>query len=278
MDWDPDFLARSPMFEPLRACAPSWPAGHWPDAGALRELLERRTPPIRVSGGTPLRVVPQLRGAKRPELSYEERIFLHGELQVRPDDWHDLLNLLVWLAFPRAKAALNARHYAAIRERAATGASNRGSVEDALTLFDEGGVIVGVASRELAELLHGFEWKELLWRRRREVTASMRFWLFGHALYEKALRPFAGITGRGICFDIDENFLRQPPDAQLAELDRRLAEHIGAPDLLITTRNLAIVPILGVPGWCADNEVESYYDNIDYFRPHPNRRVPSSAK
>ena len=265
------------MFEPLRACAPNWPAGRWPDAAGLQELLARRTPPIRVSGGTPLRIVQQLRGAKRPELSYEERIFLHGELQVRPDDWHDLLNLLVWLAFPRAKAALNARHYAASRERAATGASNRGSIEDALTLFDEGGVIVGAASPELVELLRGFEWKELFWRRRREVMEYMRFWLFGHALYEKALRPFSGITGRGICFDIDEDFLRMPLTAQLADLDRRLAEHIGAPDRLKATRNLAIVPILGVPGWCAGNDVESYYDNIDYFRPRPNRHAPSSA-
>jgi len=25
--------------------------------------------------------------------------------------------------------------------------------------------------------------------------------------------------------------------------------------------------VLGVPGWCADNESESYYDDLDYFRP-----------
>lgn len=272
MEWDPDFLARSPMFEPLRACAPHWPDGRWPDAAVLQELLDRRRPPIRVSSGAPLCIVPQLRRAGRPELSYEARIFLRGELQVRPNDWHDLLNLMVWLAFPRAKAALNARHHAAYLKRAPTGATNRGPVEDALTLFDEGGVLVAATSPDLIGLLHAFKWKELFWRRRREVVESMRFLLFGHALYEKALRPFAGITGRGIFFDIDESFLRMSPAAQLAELDGRLADHIAASDRLTAPKDLLIVPILGVPGWCAENEIESYYDDSQHFRPRPKSR------
>jgi hypothetical protein len=33
-----------------------------------------------------------------------------------------------------------------------------------------------------------------------------------------------------------------------------------------------VLPILGVPGWCADNEREAFYDNADYFR--PGRRSP----
>jgi len=277
MDWDPDFLARSPMLAPLRICAPEWPAGRWPDPGELQALLERRDPPICVSSGAPLRIVPQLPGVKRPDVSYEERVYRHGELQIRPENWHDLLNFLVWFAFPRAKAALNARHYAAYRRRVSAGAGNRGPIEDALTLFDEGGVIIAAVSDELLAHLHAYEWKALFWNRRREVVESMRFWLFGHALYEKALRPFVGITGRGICFGIGENFLRAPLADQLSELDGRLADHIGAPDRLTATRDLAVVPILGVPGWCAENEAESYYDNAGYFRPHPRRRSPFIA-
>ena len=272
MKWDPDFLARSPMFEPLRVCAPEWPFGKWPDPAELQALLEERSPPVRVSGGALLCVVPQLPGVKRPALSYEERIYLKGELPVRPHNWHDLFNFLVWLSFPRAKAALNARHYAAIRGRAPTGLPNRGPVADALTLFDEGGVIVGSTSHSLVELLHEFEWKNLFWLRRREVVESMQFRLFGHALYEKALRPFTGITGRGVFIELDENVLRMPPAAQLAELDERLARHIDTPDRMKSSKDLLIVPILGVPGWCTENEVESYYDNIDYFRPRPKTR------
>jgi len=272
MKWDPGFLACSPMLEPLRLHAPESFPERWPELPMLQLLLEQRDPPVRVATGLPLRAVPPPRRGRRFELSYEERIYSRGELEIRPDSWHDLLNFLVWLNFPQAKAALNARHRAAYLERAPTGVPNRGPVEDALTLFDEGGVLVAAASSDLIELLRAFEWKELFWRRRSEVVRSMRFWLFGHALYEKALSPFAGITGRGIYCDIDEDFLRMPPAAQLAELDGRLAEHIGASDRLTSPKDLLIVPILGVPGWCAANEVESYYDNTEYFRPRPEQR------
>jgi hypothetical protein len=272
MEWDPEFLARSPMLEPLRLHAPESFPERWPELPVLQQLLERRDPPVRVASGLPLRAVPQSRRGRRAELPYEERIYSRGELQVRGGNWHDLLNLLVWLTFPQAKAALNARHWAASRQRASAGTANRGPVEDALTLFDEGGVIVAATSAELPQRLRAFEWKELFWRRRREVVASMRFWLFGHALYEKALHPFAGITGRGISFDTDAGFLNAPPAVQLDELDRRVAAHIGNPERLTATRDLLHVPVLGVPGWCAANEVESYYDNTKYFRPCPEHR------
>ncbi|MDH3289020.1 MAG: DUF3025 domain-containing protein [Betaproteobacteria bacterium] len=272
MQWDPDFLAHSPLFEPLRTRAPDSFNAQWPGLPALQSLLDRQDPPVRVAGGALLRVVPQVSKAGRSEVRYEERIYRRGELQVRANDWHDLFNLLVWLTFPRAKAALNARHHAAFESRASTGVTDRGPVEDALTLFDEGGVIVAATSRELLDQLRTFAWKELFWRNREAVVANMRFFLFGHALYEKALRPFAGITGRGLCFDIDPGFLRAPPAVQLAEMDARVADHIGATDRLTATRDLAPVPILGVPGWCAENTVESYYDDTNYFRPRPKSR------
>jgi len=272
MEWDPHFLARSPMFEPLRVHAPGSFPDQWPRLPVLQSLLDQRDPPVRVAIGAPLRLVPQVSKAGRSELRYEERIYCHGELQVRNANWHDLFNVLVWLTFPRAKTALNARHHAAFERRTRTDAPNRGPVEDALTLFDEGGVIVASTSRELLDLLGAFAWKDLFWRRREAVASHMRFFLFGHALYEKALRPFAGITGRGLCFDVGGDFLRAPPADRLAELDDRVAAHIGAPERLTGTRDLAPVPILGVPGWCADNEVETYYDDTDYFRPRPSSR------
>lgn len=270
MEWDPNFLARSPMFAPLRAHVPALLPAQWPGLPALQDLLDRRDPPVRVASGTLLRLVPQAgKPGRRPELRYEERVYYRGELQIRANNWHDLLNVLVWITFPRAKAALNARHIAAFERRASTDSPNRGPVEDALTLFDEGGVIVAASSQELPDLLRAFAWKQLFWRRREAVSVHMRFFLFGHALYEKALRPFTGITGRGLCFDVDEAFLRAAPAEQLAQMDARVAAHIAAPDRMTATRDLAPVPILGVPGWCAENEVESYYDNRDYFRARP---------
>jgi hypothetical protein len=194
---------------------------------------------------------------------------LRGEVQMRERNWHDLFNALVWLTFPRAKAALNRRHYEALCVQRAAGRANRGPSQDALTLFDEGGVIVATTAPVLAELLRGHEWKTLFWRRRAELAGAMAFYLFGHALYEKALQPFAGVTGRGVIFAVDETFFVRDPGGRMEELDARLAELAGDPQGFRATRELAAVPILGVPGWCADNAQEVYYDNTDYFRPPP---------
>jgi hypothetical protein len=95
----------------------------------------------------------------------------------------------------------------------------------------------------------------------------MCFYLFGHALYEKALRPFLGITGRGILLETEPALLAQPPREQLAVLDSQVAATISKSGNLTAPRELAVVPVLGVPGWCPENEQESYYDNTDYFRP-----------
>ena len=46
-----------------------------------------------------------------------------------------------------------------------------------------------------------------------------------------------------------------------------IAEHLCDPARVGNDRDLAVVPILGIPGWCADNESEDYYDDTDYFRP-----------
>ncbi len=266
MDFDPDFIARSPIFEALRIHGGAALDKALPGPDDFQRLLDARDPPVRLSSGLPFRIVPQ---APRPavfEDKYEARTYLRGELQVRAGDWHDCFNLLVWLAFPRSKAALNARHFAALQEQHAAGAANRGPAQDALTLFDESGVVVASSDDELLGLLREWRWKELFWTHRARLRACMQFTLFGHALYEKALRPFVGITGRGILLRVDLEVLSAPPPERLAELDARLAAHLAAPDHLRATRELAVVPILGVPGWSADNERESYYDNTDYFR------------
>jgi len=134
------------------------------------------------------------------------------------------------------------------------------------TLFDEGGVIVAAADDELLELLRGSHWKDLFWRRREAVRLRMRFLVVGHALHEKALAPFTGITARGILMRVQPSLLAAEPARLVDALDARAASWIGNPATLSATRDLAPVPVLGVPGWCADNEREDYYDNEDYFR------------
>jgi hypothetical protein len=266
-EWDPDFLARSPMFEPLRALGGLLAGPDWPARPALQKLLERGGDPVITRSGLPLRLVPA-GGRKRSfEERYEARLHLKGEMVFRDRNWHDLLNVLAWLTFPRAKAALNARHFEALEAQRTAGRANRGPAQDALTLFDEGGVIVVSCDDELLGLLRGWRWKELFWSNRTRLRERLRFYMFGHALYEKALRPFVGITGRGILLKTEPALLAQPPGEQLAVLDSRVAATISESGNLTAPRELAVVPVLGVPGWCPENEQESYYDNTDYFRP-----------
>jgi len=266
-EWDPDFLARSPMFEPLRAPGGELARPDWPVRSVLQNLLERDGNPVMTRSGRPLRLVPAGGRMRSFEERYEARIHLSGEMIFRERNWHDLLNVLVWLAFPRAKAALNARHYAALQAQYSAGAANRGPVQDALTLFDEGGVIVASCDDELLGLLREWRWKELFWSNRTRLQGEMSFFLFGHALYEKALRPFLGVTGRGILLKTEPGLLAQPPGEQLAVLDSRVAAYISESGNLAAPRELAVVPVLGVPGWCRDNEREGFYDNAEYFRP-----------
>jgi hypothetical protein len=118
----------------------------------------------------------------------------------------------------------------------------------------------------LLELVQAFQWKELFWRERLQVRRQMRFFLFGHALYEKALAPFSGITGRAVLLEVGEGFVASPIGAQIEELDRMVARQLLDPRRLQSTRDLAPLPILGVPGWCVENDNASYYDDATYFR------------
>ena len=279
------------MFDPLRAHAAVF-GPDWPALETLQRLLDGGGALVRNADGLPLRLVPPARRTGAPEDSYEARVFLRGELEVRERNWHDLMNVLVWRIFPAAKAALNARHFAEQRRQ---GPGNRGPAQDALTLFDEGGIVIVSGDDGLLDLLRAFRWKELFWRRRDEVRSCMRFFVFGHALYEKALVPFTGITARAILLrgrirmndtapDVGEYDGTCPPislpvltarecepdtrpPGLLPGLDGRVASRIENPETFSRTRDLAPVPVLGVPGWCAENEREEYYDNPDYFRP-----------
>ena len=282
--WNRDALLANPAFEFLRPVIALCPSGRLPGAGELSELARARG--VASGGGAALRFVPC--GSPVPrvfEQQYEVRIYRDGEVATRPDHLHDLFNALAWLSFPRTKALLNRKHYEDImarhskvrlgvagtdpelREAGRGEFGSRGTARDVLTLFDESGVIVACSEPELEGLLKGFEWKTLFWTRRAEVRRAMRFLLFGHGIHEKALRPFKGLTAKALVLGVSREFPGMPLDMQLAEADGRAAEHFAQPSALDSTRTLAPLPILGVPGWEAANEWESFYDDASVFRP-----------
>jgi hypothetical protein len=260
--WNTDWLNRSEMFAPLRAPAAKLPAIGWPDTALLNAIADDCGRIVNGRGQL-LRFVPQAAAPKGFEEGFEARAWLRGEVQVRPFDWHDLFNALVWMSFPTAKAAINARHFESM---AAGESGTRPPQRDALTLFDEDGVVVLSDDPSLLALVREFRWRELFWQRRAEVREHMRFFLFGHALYHKALDPFIGMTGKGLLAEVPGSFFSLPLREQVAQADRRLALMLWD-EAPARGRDLAPVPVLGVPGWWAGNEDAAFYDNQDYFRP-----------
>ncbi len=266
-EWNKTALLGMLSFAPLHAIISRLEGGDFPTLQDCNTLLAALRPGITVQSGQPLRFVPQEYGKLPFEAQYEPRCYLKGEVPTRANNWHDLLNALVWFTFPKAKAAINERHYQALTAELDTGkTSQRGVVRDTSTLLDESGVIVACANPELSSLLRNFQWKELFWQRRELVQSSMGFYVFGHGLYEKALHPYIGMTGQGLILPVEQAFFLLPRAQQMAHLDALLADYLSAAEHCRSTRELMPVPLLGVPGWAAENEEETYYDDTGYFR------------
>ncbi len=264
-EWCREALLRTSLFLPLHSVIADLAPDAFPGLCDCNALLSAQRPAVAVQSGRPLRFVPQECGKLPFDLQYEPRCFLKGEVPTRANNWHDLFNALVWIVFPQAKAAINARHFRELTAGSSTH-GRRGAVRDTSTLLDESGVIVACADADMAALLCNFQWKELFWQRRAQVLSGMGFYLFGHGLYEKALNPYIGLTGQGLLLSVEQVFFAWPQARQLAHLDRLLADYLNAAEHCLSTRELTPVPLLGVPGWAEDNENAIYYDNTGYFR------------
>jgi hypothetical protein len=264
--WDRDGLLASPWFRSLAPVIAELPGAVFPEVDRLSALAVARG--VVSGGGVPLRFVPHDSRADSSATAYERRIHQQGLVPTRPGNLHDLFNALVWLGWPATKATLNRLHereIAKVPYPLPPGA--RGTARDVLTLFDEGGIVVATADAALAGLLAGFRWKELFVQRRREAIECMRFHVFGHAIHERALAPFRGVTAKALVLEVDDAFLRLPLADEIAVLDARAAEHFARAESLASTRALAPLPVLGIPGWTAANEDPAYYDDVGHFRP-----------
>lgn len=254
----PPFL--NPLFFPLMPLLAHLPPA--PDVAALVSLAAQR--PVTTAGGRRLRFVPP----QGDGLGYEARIAARGEVETRPDNWHDWFNALVWLTFPQAKAALSACHAAEL----ARAPDGRGAVRDAMTHFDECGALVVAEDASLLELLAGFRWQELFVTRRTEAALGLRVFVFGHATYESLLAPFRGLTAKCVLKPVAAGWLARPLTEQLAEVDGCLAADLAA-GRHGDPRALQPLPLLGVPGVVPESEDPAYYDDAWQFRSGRRQRV-----
>lgn len=212
------------------------------------------------AGGAEIRFVPA-RGRTSAQ-AYERAIFFDGLVATRSSNWHDLFNALVWLRFARCKAAINALHCAD------TTVGRRSTLRDFATLLDESGVLLAYDDPTYIELLREHQWRLLFWQRRKQFAEHVRFFIFGHALYEKARSPYPSLTGKVLALQVPAEFLALDYDSTVSEIDALAAAYLANRMAMAPLPSLLPLPIFGVPGWSTQQN-EAFYADARYFRPRP---------
>lgn len=224
-------------------------AARWPDIETLNARMPASGPHFVRQDATLL----------ADGLHYEARI-AQGRIATRPENWHDLFNAMVWMRHLALKHALNQQQ---CRHIARMGTSERSPAQQALTQFDEAGVIVQVRDPVLLDLWDRHDWVALFhanagrWRNGGIAVAAVA----GHALMEQMLMPGRLLVGKCLVVQGDP-----------ADCVARVVEAISAGAALATPAELRPLPLAGIPGWHA-GQSEAFYAQADYFRPLREGRV-----
>lgn len=202
---------------------------------------------------------------------YEQRIYTTGQVSTRPDNWHDLFNALVWMRFPRIKIAMNTLHFHNWPEQSG---GTRGQVRDALTLFDECGVIVFSRRRDLLDALTGRRWTDAFTAEDFRAEAGLS--ISGHAILEKYLAPYKSMTAKALLIHLGPTIAELSREKMLTLLDREISKRMLAGTLMTKPGCLTPLPLAGVPGWWPEDEQNDakFYDDPAVFRAPPANLVP----
>ena len=224
-------------------------SARWPDIDALNARMPASGP----------RFVGQDAALLADGMHYEARI-AQGRIATRVENWHDLFNAMVWMRHPTLKRALNRQQ---CRHIDRIGTRERSPAQQALTQFDESGVIVRVRDTTLLDLWDRHDWTSLF-------HANAARWangdiaivaVVGHALMEQRLVPGRLLVGKCLVVQGDE-------DDGIA----RVVESISAGASLCVPADLRPLPLAGIPGWHEGQDAD-FYAQEDYFRARRDGRV-----
>jgi hypothetical protein len=237
-------IFRHPVFQDVADYLPWAMSEQWPSVDALNNgsinLQHSYT-------GMPLQFVEQDIRLLDDGMHYEQRIFQHGVIATRKNNWHDLFNAMMWLKYPQLKSALNARQW---RDLQAHGLKTRTPGQCAMTLFDEAGAIVTMPNFML-ECWRRHDWQGLFiqhadkWR-----SGQAKVAVFGHALLDHALVTETLLVAK--CIVIDHN--------DLPSCFKSLADAIESEKQLLGNKELRTLPLCGIPGW------HSAMDSAEFIR------------
>lgn len=249
---------------PLSSFLSPWFATGTPDLASLNAVARQRD--LKTGGGLPLVFSPPQVGMAD---GYEELAFNTGVVLTRSGDFHDMFNALAWLSFPQSKATINRRHVQTIAQakRLDSGAEPliRGPLRDALTQFDECGVVMVGTDESLWQAIRAHRWREAFVTRREDLRRSSEFFVFGHASHDALRAPFMGLCGKATFITVTEIQLAILRRGEFELLDTLLAHRLAS--MNFRPRDWQPLPLLGLPGATPDNEQADYYDNTRQFRP-----------
>ncbi len=169
---------------------------HFPSVAELDARLFGDLAAADERGPSRVRLEPQRqrpRRARAPALLedlYDVRITEAHRVPTRAGSWHDLMNALVFAAYPRAKAAVHARQASELsRHFAANGRlpNARSRLQDALALLDEGGALVVARAADAPTCRAALETGDPLELRALVRAGVARLLVFGHATLEHAV-------------------------------------------------------------------------------------------
>ena len=213
---------------------------------------------------------------------YEQFIATTGKIPTR-NNLHDLFNGSIWLTFPKTKAMLNYHHMLEIAKHsdAPNNQKTRGRVRDTITVFDENGAVLVTADVSIGTALINFDWQNSLVKPRdnwdnpklvnKELSstdAQAAVYIFGHALLEQLIQPRKPLCAHSVVIEVSPSFFALSLAERIHYLDDKLAHYMD--ELLstnhVTPRQLAPLPILGVPHFWAENTDARFYEDTHVFR------------
>jgi len=261
--WNPNFYQISPLFNSISPALQRWKDGseHWPSLSVFNESIPTE---IKNNNGKTVKFVPQGKKTENFSEQYEPRIYERGEVQTREDNWHDFFQVLVWQTYPRTKSLLNELHYNASKKRLKEGINQRSPIENFVTLFDECGAVILTSNARLVEEIKDARWNSIFVKNRDKFGTEIECTVFGHAMFEKAISPYIGMTSHCLFLNVDSDFFLLSREEKNKHIDLALVSAIESFSD-ITTKLLSPLPLLGVPGWYADQSNE-FYNNVSYFR------------
>ena len=227
-------IFRHPVFNDVAAFLSWAEAEFWPSVESLN-LSEGGL--VHAYTGMPLVFEKQTVELVLDGMHYEQRIYQHGKIATRENNWHDLFNAMMWLKYARIKSALNSRQWNDVQQY---GLKSRTPAQCAMTLFDEAGAFVAMPA-DMLECWKLHDWHGLFienaesWR-----SGKARVAVFGHALLDHALVTETLLVAK--CIVLDDHF-------DFSSGFDMLADDIQSGNRLLANSELRTLPLCGIPGW-----------------------------